>query len=191
MGDVTHSGKMAILEGSSQVSVKNCIDSNSERLPDEGKRSLSKGKAKVHDMLLPSLPNAKWLLQPLISGEFCQDNAGDKNKDTDHSGLSSFSFGLLPGHCNESEDISTESDEAEDNYKRDSADVMGNLNQMVNGLPLSSSHDHNVDFLALKENMVDGCGKLTQELLDSIGLGKPCSCSFCLKGESCNDHMMV
>ena len=69
--------------------------------------------------------------------------------------------------------------------------MTGNLSHMVNGLPLSSSHDHNVDFLALKENMVDGCGKLTQELLDSKGLGKPCSCSFCLKGESCNDHMMV
>ena len=96
MGDVTHSGKMAILEGSSQESVKNCIDSNSERLPDEGKRSLSKGKAKVHDMLLPSPPNAKRLFQPLISGEFCQDNAGDKNMETDHSGVSILSFGLIP-----------------------------------------------------------------------------------------------
>lgn len=186
LGDITHGGTMTVLEGFSRESSKECVDSNSERLLDEGKGSLSKGKAKIHDMVPPSPPNAKRLFRPPISGEFCADNAVQKTMvlGADQSGQSGLSSGLIPGQFNESEDISTESDEAiEKNYIRGSGDVTNNIIHMVKGQDVHSStlHHHDADFLPWKENMVDGGGNLTQELLDSIGLGKPCSCSFCLK----------
>lgn len=186
MGDITHGGTITLLEGFSHDSSKECVDSNSERLLDEGKGSLSKGKAKVHDMVPPSPPTAKRLYRSPTSGELCADNAVQKTMvlGADHSGQSVLTSGLIPGQCNESEDISTESDEAiEKNNKQGSGDVTNNLVHMVKGQDVHSSvHHHDADFLAGKENMVGG-GNPTQELLDNIGRGKPCSCSFCLKGE--------
>lgn len=179
--DVNHIGKSIAPLDPSHVPAT----ANSERLLEEGKGILSKEKAKAHDMHFPSTQNAKRLCRPQVSGEFCQNSVVQKIVETDHSGQSGLSF--VPSHFEEIDDVSTESDESlEENYKKDGVDDTRNLIHMVKGheKAVSSSHDHDVDFLAMKENIVDGCGNLTQELLDSIGLGEPCSCSFCLKGES-------
>ncbi|ONK74012.1 uncharacterized protein A4U43_C03F1890 [Asparagus officinalis] len=180
LGDVPCSGNTTALEGFGHES--GCINSSSDRLLDESKGSLSKGKSKVLDTFPPYPPNSKQKFCPQISDEIHEDNAVNKTMENYHSGIKALFSASIPSQSKESDDVSTESDETlEENYKRDSATK--NLIHMVKGhdAPISSSHHLNADHSASKENMVDAGGNLTQELSDNIGLAKPCSCSFCLK----------
>ncbi|KAJ6843455.1 uncharacterized protein M6B38_296710 [Iris pallida] len=162
--------------------VQELFSSHSERLLGSGKGLLIKGKGPGSDMLPPLPPHAK-RLRPTTPGDFTQGSAVQSIMEANQLVDSNISYGSVPSQCNEVDDASTESDElpAEGN-ETESTDVTKDFIHSVEGHDKSSSsNDCSVEFLASKGNDDDSGGNLNREHLDSKGLVKACSCSFCLK----------